>query len=109
MSASGWIGVDLDGTLAKYDGWREGVIGEPVGEMLFRVRKWLADGVEVRCMTARAADPFERARVRMWLDEHGLEAVSITDRKDFGMIELWDDRAVAVEQNTGRVLGGGRR
>lgn len=108
MSASGWIGVDLDGTLAKYDSWRDGAIGEPVGEMLFRVRKWLADGVEVRCMTARAGDAHERLRVREWLDSHGLERVSITDRKDFAMIELWDDRAVAVEQNTGRVLGGGR-
>ena len=28
---SGWIGVDLDGTLARYDGWR-GIdhIGEPM-------------------------------------------------------------------------------
>lgn len=108
MSASGWIGVDLDGTLAKYDSWRDGAIGEPVGEMLFRVRKWLEDGVEVRCMTARAGDLVEYDRTRAWLDFHGLQAVSITDRKDFAMIELWDDRAVAVEQNTGRVLGGGR-
>lgn len=35
MSASGWIGVDLDGTLAVYDEWR-GVshIGAPVPAML---------------------------------------------------------------------------
>lgn len=109
MSASGWIGVDLDGTLAVYDGWKDGAIGEPVGEMLFRVRKWLADGVTVKCMTARASVPDEAAKVRAWLDSHGLEAVEVTNVKDFAMIELWDDRAVAVEPNTGRVLGGGRR
>ena len=38
----GWIGVDLDGTLAHYDKWR-GVehIGKPVPVMLERVKKWL--------------------------------------------------------------------
>jgi hypothetical protein len=101
--------VDLDGTLAVYDGWKDGLIGEPVPEMLFRVRKWLADGVMVRVVTARAGMPDEAAKVRAWLDSHELQAVAVTDRKDFAMIELWDDRAVAVEQNTGRVLGGGRR
>jgi hypothetical protein len=31
MSTGGWIGVDLDGTLAHYDGWK-GIdhIGEPI-------------------------------------------------------------------------------
>ena len=38
-AARSWIGVDLDGTLARYDGWR-GLdrIGEPVPVMLARVR-----------------------------------------------------------------------
>lgn len=37
--SSGWIGVDLDGTLAHYDSWR-GVdhIGAPVIPMLDRVK-----------------------------------------------------------------------
>ena len=105
MSASGWIGVDLDGTLAKYDGWKDGAIGDPVPEMLFRVRKWLADGVAVKCMTARACVPEQVAAVRAWLDSHGLESVEVTNVKDFSMIELWDDRAVCVEPNTGRVVG----
>lgn len=105
MSVSGWIGVDLDGTLAKYDGWKDGAIGEPVPEMLFRVRKWLADGVRVKCMTARASDSAEVAKVRAWLDSHGLEAVEVTNVKDFAMVELWDDRAVCVEPNTGRIVG----
>jgi hypothetical protein len=35
---AGWIGVDLDGTLAHYDGiWRgDEYIGEPVGRALSR-------------------------------------------------------------------------
>ena len=105
MSVSGWIGVDLDGTLAKYEGWGDGSIGEPVGEMLFRVRKWVADGVTVKVMTARASDPEQVKAVRAWLDALGLESVAITNVKDFAMVELWDDRAVAVERNTGRILG----
>jgi hypothetical protein len=54
----GWIGVDLDGTLARYDRWR-GVqhIGEPVPAILDEVRKWLAIGHEVRIFTARVWKP----------------------------------------------------
>lgn len=43
MSTSGWIGVDLDGTLAEYHGWGNGEIGDPVPAMLERVKKWLAE------------------------------------------------------------------
>ena len=45
MSNNGWIGVDLDGTLAYYDGW-QGIdhIGEPILPMLNRVTKWLEQG-----------------------------------------------------------------
>lgn len=51
---SGWIGVDLDGTLAMYDGFKGPEhIGDPVPKMLERVKKWLAEGREVRIFTAR--------------------------------------------------------
>ena len=43
-----------------------------------------------------------------WCLEHIGQALPVTCIKDFEMIELWDDRAVAVETNTGKVLGGGR-
>ena len=55
MGASGWIGVDLDGTLAQYGGWNGGLIGDPVPLMLQRVKEWIADGKDVRIMTARVA------------------------------------------------------
>ena len=101
----GWIGVDLDGTLAHYEGWGDGGIGEPILPMIGRVRDWLLKGREVRIVTARANMPEETAKVREWLDSHGLQEVGITSSKDFGMIELWDDRAVTVERNTGRIVG----
>src|SRR5262245_51201727 len=54
MAASGWIGVDLDRTLAHYDHWRGAShIGEPVPKMLERVKRWIDQGIEVRIFTAR--------------------------------------------------------
>ena len=50
----GWIGVDLDGTLAEYHGWHDdGRIGKPILPMVARVKKWLAEGKEVRIVTER--------------------------------------------------------
>ena len=44
----GWIGVDLDGTLAHDTGWHgPDQIGPPIPEMLERVRNWLNDGRRV--------------------------------------------------------------
>lgn len=103
----GWIGVDLDGTLAHYDGWK-GVehIGDPVPAMLQRVLAWLAAGREVRIFTARvagAAQDAELARmhVELWCQLHLGRVIPVTNTKDFAMVELWDDRAVQVEINTG--------
>lgn len=105
MSKSGWIGVDLDGTLAQYDTWQGAShIGEPVPAMLERVKRWLAAGIEVRVFTARVAIP-ESGVVRAiedWCLVHLGRALPVTCMKDYGMVELWDDRAVQVEKNTGR-------
>lgn len=101
-----WIGVDLDGTLAHYDGWR-GVehIGNPVPRMVERVREWLARDIEVRIFTARVCvDREENVRIIWeWCERHGLPRLEVTNVKDFGMIELWDDRAYRVEPNTGEI------
>lgn len=121
---SGWIGVDLDGTLAQY-GEFKGVehIGEPVPAMLARVKRWLADGRDVRIFTARvdggevaliggnkAGEQFRNVQavveiVQAWCLKHVGQKLPVTNKKDYGMIELWDDRAVQVEMNTGRVIG----
>jgi hypothetical protein len=111
----GWIGVDLDGTLAKYDGWKGPThIGEPVPAMVDRVKRWLAEGITVKVFTARvsARDGDELAEVAgaiiAWCQTHIGQKLDITCVKDFGMIELWDDRVVAVEPNTGRPLNESR-
>jgi hypothetical protein len=55
----------------------------------------------VKIMTARAGDPVGVAATQAWLKTHGLPELEVTDKKDFGMIELWDDRAIQVVQNRG--------
>lgn len=104
-----WIGVDLDGTLAEYNGW-QGIehIGAPIPAMVERVKGWLGEGRTVKVFTARYAEPGFTGTVRMaihrWTMEHIGTSLDTTCTKDFGMVELWDDRAVAVEPNTGRQL-----
>lgn len=121
MSSGGWIGVDLDGTLARYEGWRgELHIGEPVPVMLARVKHWIADGHAVKIVTARVAPmgvvlnrdgsardiDAVRTAIKAWCLEHIGRPLEVTHAKDFGMIELWDDRCVQVEPNTGRRMDG---
>lgn len=103
----GWIGVDFDGTLSVYEGWKgKGVFGPPVPLMLERIKSWLARGLRVKIMTARAADKQEAMAIQDWLEKFDLPRLEVTDRKDYSMIELWDDRAVQIERNTGRRVDG---
>lgn len=117
-----WIGVDLDRTLAYYDDEfvnDPSVIGEPIPAMLKRVKRWLADGIEVRIVTARAdgghhhpgSDPRFRDRkqveyaIQQWCLKHLGQVLKVTNEKSYGMVELWDDKAIQVEPNTGRRVG----
>lgn len=118
MSAGGWIGVDLDGTLAHYNGWvNELHIGEPIYEMVIRVQAWLLQGKTVKIFTARVCpgavnnDGSPRdisavvREIHNWCSKHIGQELEVTCVKDFGMIELWDDRRVQVVANTGRPVG----
>lgn len=101
------IAVDLDGTLAHYIKW-EGPehIGEPIQPMLDRVLLWLKDNRKVVIFTARAAEEENIPYVKEWCIKHiGLE-LPVTNIKDPSMVEFWDDRAVQVQKNTGKVLSG---
>jgi hypothetical protein len=110
ITPDSWIGVDLDGTLAHYTRWRgEDVIGEPVPEMMDRVKRWVRNGQTVKIFTARASTPTGIAPVKAWLARHGLPDLEVTNQKDQGMIELWDDRCVEVVPNTGRPVNVLRR
>lgn len=114
-----WIGVDLDGTLAFYDGWNgENSIGDPIPRMVDRVKKWISEGKEVRIFTARvsmkggysleshrfADKEFIENQTKIiqdWCELHIGKRLDVTCEKDFSMIELWDDRAVQVVVNSG--------
>lgn len=103
----GWIGVDLDGTLAEYGGWQgPDSIGKPIPLMLGRVKKWLERGEEVRIFTARASLPAQIEPVERWCRKHIGVVLPVTCMKDSGMIELWDDRAIQVIPNTGERVDG---
>lgn len=114
MSQSkGWIGVDLDGTLAHYEGWVDvSHIGEPISAMVQRVHTWVGEfnagrGPAVKIFTARVAgrdSALATQVIREWCLENLGYMLPVTNIKDFGMIELWDDRAVTVELNTGKVI-----
>lgn len=55
-AGKGWYGFDLDGTLARYDGWK-GIdhIGEPIKPMVELVKRMHAAGEVVKILTARVA------------------------------------------------------
>lgn len=110
---AGWIGVDLDGTLAHYGDWKgPGHIGEPIAPMVDRVKRWLAAGREVRIFTARVWAPADNADlckaaaeaaeyIAQWCEKHIGVRLPVTCQKDYGMVELWDDRCVQVIANLG--------
>lgn len=113
---NGWIGVDLDGTLAVYNGWTDGCpIGAPVPEMVERVKRWIADGKEIRIFTARVFSNIgdekrqreaaeQLANITAWCLTNIGHKLEVTCVKDYNMDELWDDRCVRVEKNTGKPL-----
>jgi phosphoserine phosphatase len=117
----GWIAVDLDGTLAEYHGWQDGSIGAPVPAMVERVKRWLAEGKDVRIFTARAGifdavspESLQRADrefaerqvalIEAWCEQHIGRRLPVTASKDFLLMEIWDDRAVRVRMNTGECI-----
>jgi hypothetical protein len=117
-----WIGVDLDGTLAYYDGWKGNLhIGLPVPKMAARVIQWIVEGKDVRIFTARVGRAsiqnnlgdgeifyeeelkIEKA-IQDWTEKFLGKRLPVTAEKDFAMVELWDDRCVQVKTNTGESL-----
>lgn len=127
-----WIAVDLDGTLAEYNGWvAADHIGKPVQSILYMVKDWLEEGKEVRIFTARisplnvclnpktdikaiqalsCAPEITSALVaaeaiRKWCLLHVGVVLPITNIKDQMMSVQYDDRAVQVISNTGEIVG----
>ena len=102
---NGWIGVDLDRTLAEYDEWvGPDHIGPPLMPMVRRVQRWLREGKNVAIFTARVhedGDPQSRANIEAWCLKHIGQVLPVTCCKDHDMLVLWDDRCVTVEANRG--------
>lgn len=114
----GWIGVDLDGTLAEYHGWMgELHIGEPIPAMVARVRALLRAGHTVKIFTARVYEGAKnldgtprdvtpvREAIQQWCYENIGTRLEVTNVKDYGMVALYDDRAFHVVPNTGVIVG----
>jgi hypothetical protein len=85
----GWIGVDLDGTLAEYHGWAGPEhIGKPIPLMVERVKRWHEQGQPVRIMTARVS-PLNPNRekcikaINFWMDAVLGFRLPITHEKDY--------------------------
>jgi hypothetical protein len=99
MSWKPWIGVDLDGTLAKHYWPDDGPyhplrIGDPIHRMVERVKLWIAEDKEVRIFTARVAPlgsspgfndeqqlPLIHATIAMWTQQHIGVALAATCMK----------------------------
>jgi hypothetical protein len=110
-AGQGWIGVDLDGTIAEYTEWKGAtVIGRPLGPMLMRVKLLLEAGYDVRIFTARISEPDPAIRrqvidfIDAWCVKYIGEVLPITNVKDYDLIELYDDRARQMVPNTGQTL-----
>ena len=103
-----WIGVDFDGTLAMHS-VSATELGQPIPLMVERVRRWLAEGRDVRIFTSRAAyidnsewsAELQIGLIQAWCVEHLGVALPVTATKTMDMSEFWDDRAVQVIPNTG--------
>lgn len=111
---TGTILCDLDGTLAVFEKW-DGQIGAPVPAMVERVKSWLVMGYRVVVFTPRVAAlhlddapaidiakaEHQLELIAAWCMEHLGTCLGVTAVKTMDVVEVWDDRAVRVEKNTG--------
>jgi len=106
MEKTECYGVDLDGTLAEYYGWKgETHIGKPIPKMMTKVKGWIAEGIRVVIFTARADNPDNIEAIDEWLEEQGIGELDITNIKTPDISRIYDDRAVQVKRNDGEILG----
>lgn len=114
IKQTGWVGIDLDGTLAEYHGMpKDRSIGKPIGPCVQAVKNLLSRGIEVRIVTARACsdhvnvdgvpaqDRDEICKVERWCEEHIGQKLPVVFWKDRRMVELWCDRSIQMIPNEG--------
>jgi len=108
-----WDGVDFDGTLSKYDGWKgHEVFGEPVVDMCEFVRKEHEKGRTIRIFTARVSQvslegyPKEKVvnAIQDWCEKNIGFRPEVTCEKDRWLDRIYDDRAIGVVKNEGILI-----
>jgi hypothetical protein len=102
-----WYGFDLDGTLAFFDRWRGDYhIGKPIPAMIQRVRKHIQRGDVCKIFTARASKCDQKINdfISDWAEEHIGTRLEVTCAKDMFCVRIYDDIAIQVQQNTGKIV-----
>jgi hypothetical protein len=106
-----WVGVDLDGTLAEYHGEFDDnyLVGDPIWPMVNKVKELIDSGMMVKIFTARMCHVECRElivkNIQEWCGKCGLPSdIEVTNVKDYGMVELWDDRCRQVVFNKGEFV-----
>lgn len=106
--------VDLDGTLAyEQDPYDPDKIGPPIAKMVMRVMKWLKAGERVVILTARmnsaVHSPGRLRKNRKLIEEYCKTFIGrklpVTSEKHPMFTDIWDNRNITVETNTGRIVG----
>lgn len=101
------IGCDLDGTLAHYDEWvHHTKIGEPILEMVAKVKTWIAEGHTVWIYSARMnAEPHLVAEIetaiKQWCAKHIGYELPVTGKKLLEFTVIYDDRSRYICPNLG--------
>jgi hypothetical protein len=112
-SGSGWVGFDLDGTLAQDDAggvFNPYFVGEPIPQTVYLMRTFQEAGIKTKIFTARmhVNDPEAKQKrikvIQDWCEKQGLGRPEVTNVKDTAMRLLFDDRAFHVVRNTGEVI-----
>jgi len=96
------VAVDLDGTLAEYDGsFHVETIGEPISSAVDKLHRLKRAGCRIVIFTCRE----DNELLRGWLDSHGIPYDGINENPDVALNDMpsgkvfadvyWDDRAVA--------------
>lgn len=107
------IAVDFDGTLSLYESFEgSDILGDPIPEMVRKVKEELANGVPVVIFTARVnpsdANPEDclsatkaYVAIAKWTEKVFGQMLGVTHEKSRHFTELWDDRGRQVLENTG--------
>lgn len=101
------VAVDLDGTLAHYDGWKGAHhIGKPVQAVVDAVNAVRKSGGEVFIYTARLTGSDEEVKtalnyIEQWCIINEIVVDGYTSVKEKFFTEFWDDRAIRVVRNKG--------